>query len=219
MLTLYYHPFASFCQKALIAFYENDVPFDREIVDLGDPESRAAFQQVWPLAKFPVLRDEARGMVVPESSVIVDYLQRHYPGPVKLVPDDADLATRVHILDRVFDNYIAANVTKAVVDSLRPEGRSDPLGVEQAKAQIAIVYAMLDRELADGGWAAGGDFTLADCAAAPALFYSNIVVPFGEHRNLAAYYGRLAARPSFARAVDEARPYRHLFPLEWPAHY
>lgn len=219
MLKLYYHPFASFCQKALIALYENEVPFERELVDLGSPESRAAFQRVWRFAKFPVLRDEARGVTVPESSVIIAWLQHHYPGPVRLIPDDANMATRVHILDRVFDNYVAQSVTKVVIDTLRPEGRNDLDGVAQAKALIATAYDFLENELAQDGWAVGGQFTLADCAAAPALFYSNIVLPFGEHRNLAAYYQRLLARPSFARVVDEARPYRHLFPLAWPTDY
>ncbi|HEY0626737.1 MAG TPA: glutathione S-transferase family protein [Allosphingosinicella sp.] len=219
-LRLYYHPFASFCQKALIALYENGTKFEKELVDLGDPDSRAAFQKVWPFAKFPVLRDEARSVTVPESSVVIDYLQRHYPGPVRLIPEDPEVAMRAHVLDRVFDNYVATPLTKIVTDHFRAEGRRDPEGVEQARALIATSYKMLDDELTHGGeWAVGDALTLADCAAAPALFYSNIAVPFGEHRNLAAYYARLASRPSFARAVDEARPYRHVFPLEWPASY
>lgn len=218
-LKLHHHPFASFCQKALIAFYENELPFEGEIVDLGDAEQRAALQRLWPFAKFPVLADSARGATVPESSVIIFYLQSHYPGPVRLIPDDPDTATRVHVLDRVIDNYIAQSVTKVVTDRLRPAGREDPDGVAQAKALIATAYDLLESELAPGGWAAGADFTLADCAAAPALFYANIVVPFGGHPRLSAYYDRLLGRPSFARVVEEARPYRGLFPLEWPAGY
>lgn len=218
-LKLYYHPFASFCQKALIAFYENDIPFEPTLIDLGDPEQRAKLRQVWPFAKFPVLRDEARDATVPESSVIIAYLQSHYPGPARLIPDNPDVATRGHVLDRVFDNYVAQSVTKVVADALRPEGRNDPEGVAQAKALIATAYAMLEGELAADGWAAGIDFTLADCAAAPALFYANIVLPFGGYPRLAAYYRRLLGRPSFARVVEEARPYRELFPIVWPADY
>lgn len=218
-LKLYYHPFASFCQKTLIALYENETPFEPKLIDLGDPASRAELEAVWPFAKFPVLRDEARNATVPESSVIIAYQQGHYPGPVRLIPDNPDVATRVQVLDRVFDNYIAQSVTKTVIDTFRPEGRNDPDGVAQAKALIATAYDFLESELTEGGWAAGDDFTLADCAAAPTLFYANTIVPLGEHAKLAAYYQRLLARPSFARVVDEARPYRHLFPLEWPASY
>lgn len=218
-LKLYYHPFSSFCQKVLVALYENGAAFEREIVDLGDPEQSEALRRLWPLRKFPVLRDEERGLTIPESSVIVAYVERHHPGRAKLIPDDGDLALRVDALDRIFDNYVSMSVTKVVVDRIRPEGRRDPQGVEEARALIESAYGLLDSELPAGGWAAGEAFTLADCAAAPALFYSNIVVPFGRHSNLAAYYQRLLERPSFARAVDEARPYRHLFPLEWPASY
>lgn len=218
-LKLYYHPFASFCQKVLIALYENGTAFEREMIDLGDPASRTTLQQVWPLAKFPVLRDESRNLTIPESSVIIAHLDRQYRGPAPLIPHDPDLAVQVHILDRVFDNYIANSLTKIVIDTLRPEGKGDPQGVEDARAMIASTYAMLDPMLAHGSWAVGDTFTLADCAAAPALFYSNTAVPFAEHRNISAYYERLLARPSFARVVTEARPYRSLFPLEWPASY
>lgn len=218
-LTLYLHPFSSFCQKVLIALYENDTPFAPRVIDPGDPVSRGELEQVWPLAKFPVLRDEARNVTVPESSLIIDYLDRHYPGPRRLIPEDPDAAMRVHLWDRFFDNYVSTPLTKIVVDNFRPEGRHDPEGVDQAKALIASAYAIVERELGQGGWMAGEEFSLADCAAAPALFYANIAVPFGQHANLAAYYARLAARPSFARAVDEARPYRPMFPLAWPADY
>jgi len=219
MLRLYYHPFAAFCQKALVALYETGAPFEGEIVDLNDPDQRAALRRVWPMTKFPVLRDEARGVTVPESSAIVRYLDRHHAGAARLVPEDADAAIRVEVLDRVFDGYVAAPMQKIVTDSLRPEGRSDPFGVEEAKALISTAYATLDDALEAGGWAAGETFTLADCAAAPALFYANIVVPFAGHARLAAYYRRLLGRPSVARVIDEARPYRPLFPLPWPADY
>ncbi len=217
--TLYYHPFASFCQKVLIALYENGTPFEPRLIDLGAPASRAELLAVWPLSKFPVLRDVERDVTVPESSLIIDYLGRHYPGPSKLIPADPEEAMRVHLWDRLFDNYVANQLTKIVADQFRPEGRHDPDGVEQAKAMIAKAYVLIERDLPPGGWACGDGFTLADCAAAPALFYANIAVPFAGHPKLTAYYERLCARPSFARVIDEARPYRPLFPLEWPATY
>lgn len=218
-LTLYYHPFASFCQKVLIALYENDTPFEPRLINLGDPSSRAELERVWPLAKFPVLRDEARGLTIPESTVIITYLARHHPGPTRLVPEDEGLWLRSQILDRFFDDYLAVSVTKVVVDTFRPEGGADPVGVGEAKALIARAYDILDSELPEGGWAAGEAFTLADCAAAPALFYANTIVPFGARPRLSAYYRRLEQRPSFARVVEEARPYRDLFPLPWPDDY
>ena len=217
-LRLYYHPFSSFCQKALVALYEREVAFEREIVDLGDPEQRAALAALWPLAKFPVLRDEARGLTVPEASLIVGYLDRIAAGP-PLVPADADRALRVHILDRFFDLYVELPLQKIVGDSLRPTGEGDRFGVEEAKGQLARAWDILEGELPDAGWAEGESFTLADCAAAPALFYANIVAPFAGHPRVEAYFARLLARPSFARAVDEARPYRSFFPLGWPEGY
>jgi glutathione S-transferase len=217
-LTLHFHPFSSYCQKVLIALYERDVPFEGVVVDLGDPEQRAALERLWPLAKFPVLRDEARGVTVPESSLIVEYLDRVHPGPPPLLPREPGPALEVHVMDRFFDNYVMTPMQKAVADNFRPEGQRDPYGVEEAKTQLARVYAMLDETLADGReWAAGDSFSLADCAAAPALFYANMVQPFAGRSRVEAYYARLRVRPSFARAVDEARPYRHFFPLPWPA--
>lgn len=218
-LRLYFHPFASFCQKVLVALYEKGAAFEPEIVDLGDPASRAAFERVWPHAKFPVLVDEARGLTVPESSVIIAYLDRVVSEGAPLIPDDPDAAMRVHILDRLFDNYVHQPMQRVVADRLRPEEARDARGVAEARTLIARAYGLIEDRLGDQGWAAGDTFTLADCAAAPALFYANIVLPFGDHPRLAAYYQRLRARPSFARAVDEARPYRHFFPLEWPAGY
>jgi glutathione S-transferase len=211
-LKLYFHPFASFCQKALIAFYENHVPFEPIVIDLGDAASRAAFEAIWPMARFPVLRDDERDRLVPESSVIIEYLHLHYPGPVRLLPDDADAALTARMRDRFFDFYVAEPMQKIVGDRIRPAGKKDPHGVEAGRTLLQKAYAMLDGEMATRTWAAGEAFTLADCAAAPALFYANWVAPFEEHKNLAAYFGRLSERPSFARVVEEARPYRHLFP-------
>jgi glutathione S-transferase len=218
-LTLYYHPFASFCQKALIALYEHGTAFEPKLIDLGDPASRGELASVWPMARFPVLRDDARDAIVPESSLVIFYLDAFYPGAAKLIPADPDEAVRVHLLDRLIDNDIALQVTKIVTDTFRPDGGHDPVGVEQARAQIARSYGILEDRLGETGWAAGAGFSLADCAAAPALFYANVVVPFGGHRKIAAYFDRLLSRPSFARVVEEARPYRYLFPLEWPSDY
>jgi glutathione S-transferase len=215
-LTLYFHPFSSFCQKVLIALYENGTAFDRQVIDLGDPASRAELERVWPLAKFPVLRDEARQVTVPETSLIIDYLARHHPGPVELVPADPDAALRVQIWDRFFDNYFQVPMQKAMLDRFRPEGANDPHGVAEAKQLLSRAYAIVDAELGDRDWIAGNSFTLADCSAAPALFYSNLVQPFAEQGRLSAYFKRLLARPSFARAVNEARPFRHFLPINWP---
>ena len=212
-LKLYFHPLASFCWKALIALYENDTPFEPHVVDLANETSRAEFKKIWPIGKFPVLRDDARDVTVPESSIIIEYLSQHYPGRSQLVPTDADLARQTRLRDRFYDLYVHEPMQKIVGDRLRPPGKNDPHGVEQARAQLQTAYGMIDREMAAKTWAMGDAFTMADCAAAPALFYANKVLPFdGTHKNAAAYLGRLMERPSFARTVKEAQPYFGLFP-------
>jgi glutathione S-transferase len=212
-LKLYFHPLASFCWKALIALYENDTPFEPHVVDLVNETSRAEFKKIWPIGKFPVLRDDARDVTVPESSIIIEYLSQHYPGRSQLVPTDADLARQTRLRDRFYDLYVHEPMQKIVGDRLRPPGKNDPHGVEQARAQLQTAYGMIDREMAAKTWAMGDAFTMADCAAAPALFYANKVLPFdGTHKNAAAYLGRLMKRPSFARTVKEAQPYFALFP-------
>ena len=189
------------------------------MIDLSDPQSRAELERVWPLAKFPVLRDEARQVTVPETSLIIGYLARRHPGPVELVPADPDAALPVQIWDRFFDNYVQVPMQKAMLDRFRPEGASDPHGVAEAKQLLSKAYAIVDADLGDRDWIAGNAFTLADCSAAPALFYSNLVQPFAEHGRVSAYFRRLMARPSFARAVDEARLFRHFLPIRWPPDY
>lgn len=214
-LTLYYHPLASFCWKVLIALYENGTPFEPVIVDLGDPASKAAFLKVWPVGKFPVLRDESRGKTIPESTVITEYLARHYPGKIELLPADRDAALQARLGDRFYDCYVHAPMQKIVADKLRPAGKTDPYGVEQARAEILSSYDIVEAEMAGRRWATGDAYTLADCAASPALFYANKVQPFGEgHKNVAAYLDRLMRRPSFARVIEEAGPYFHLFPIK-----
>lgn len=215
-LTLYFHPFSSFCQKVLIALYENGTAFEPRVIDLRDPDSRAELERVWPLAKFPVLRDEARQVTVPETSLIIDYLARHFPGPTELVPADPDAALPVQIWDRFFDNYVQVPMQKAMLDRFRPEGASDPHGVAEARNLLSKAYAILDAELGSGGSIGDNGFTVADCSAAPALFYAKLVQPFAEHARVSAYFERLMARPSFARVLDEARPFRHFLPIDWP---
>ena len=214
-LKLYFHPLASFCWKALIALYENDTPFEPVVVDLGNAELRSAFAAVWPMAKFPVLQDAAQGSTVAEASVVIEYLDAFFPGRTRFVPRDAERAWQARMWDRVFDHYVHEPMQKIVGDRLRPEGGGDPVGVEQAKAQIREAYALLDREIGSKTWAMGSEFSLVDCAAAPSLFYAEIVVPFGpELKSLPAYLDRLMARPSFARVLQEAEPYFPLFPME-----
>ena len=212
-MRLYFHPFASFCQKVLVALYENDVPFEPHVVDLGDEASSAEFKRIWPIGKFPVLRDEARARTIPESSMIIEYLARHYPGKIELIPEDADLAWETRLRDRFYDLYVNVPMQKIVTDRVRPAGRNDPHGVEEARNLLRTAYRLIDREMETRTWAIGDAFSMADCAAAPAMYYANLVMPFRDtHRNAAAYLGRLMERPSFARVVEEAKPYSALFP-------
>jgi len=212
-MRLYFHPFASFCQKVLVALYENDVPFEPHVVDLGDEASSAEFKRIWPIGKFPVLRDEARARTIPESSMIIEYLARHYPGKTALVPEDADLAWETRLCDRFYDLYVNVPMQKIVTDRVRPAGRNDPHGVEEARSLLRTAYRLIDQEMETRTWAIGDAFSMADCAAAPAMYYANLVMPFRDtHRNAAAYLGRLMERPSFARVVEEAKPYSALFP-------
>ena len=212
-LKLYFHPLSSFCQKALIAFYENDTPFEPHIVDLANEVSNAEFKAIWPIGRFPVLRDEANDRTVPESSIIIEYLAQHYPGRTQLVPADRELARQTRLHDRFYDLYVNVPMQKIVTDKLRPPGKNDPHGVEEAKRLLLTACGMIEQEMATKTWAMGDAFSMADCAAAPALFYVNLTMPLGgTHRNAAAYLGRLMERPSFARALKEAQPYFALFP-------
>jgi glutathione S-transferase len=212
-LTLYFHPLSSFCQKVLIALYENGTPFTPRIINLGDPAERAELAALWPITKFPVLRDAARGRTVPESSVIIEYLDQHYPGETRFVPADPDLARQMRLSDRFFDLYVNVPMQKIVTDKLRPPGQSDAFGVEQAKALLSTSLAMLDKDMAGKTWAMGEAFTMADCAAAPPLFYANEVLPFeASHPHAWRYFSRLKERPSYARALAEMQPYWAMFP-------
>ncbi|MGE7371386.1 glutathione S-transferase family protein [Neorhizobium sp. NPDC001467] len=211
---LYSHPFSSYCQKVLIALYENNTDFETRT--LGEDDG--AYEELvalWPVKRFPMLKDG--GNVVHEATTIIEYLQVHHPGPVRLIPGDDAFAVTVRMLDRFFDNYISTPQQKIVFDALRDPDVRDPYGVREARDMLDAAYGWLDRHMESRNWAAGNVFTLADCAAAPSLFYADWSHPLGDRfAHVTAYRERLLARPSFARAVDEARPYRKNFPLGAP---
>lgn len=212
-LELFAHPFSSYCQKALIAFYENDIPFTYRMME--DPGAADELASLWPIRKFPFLRDDGR--IILETTIIIEHLHVRYPGPVRLIPDDPDLAVEARMLDRFFDNYVMTPQGKFVFDALRPPESRDPYGVDEARRMLDTSYAWLDQRMQSRSWAVGDSFTLADCAAAPSLFYADWTHRIPErYENLTAYRARLLKRPSFARAVDEARRFRHYFPLGAP---
>ncbi|MBV8799873.1 MAG: glutathione S-transferase family protein [Alphaproteobacteria bacterium] len=212
-LKLYSHPLSSFCQKVLIALYENGTPFEAKMVNFGDEASRSEFVSVWPMAKIPVLVDGKRDQVVPETSIIIEYLDQHYPGRCRLIAADPDLARQTRLRDRFFDLYVHMQMQKIVGDRLRPEDKRDLFGVAEARRLLSTALELIDESMAGKEWAMGEDFTMADCAAAPALWYANEAQPFADtHPNTFDYLERLKARPSFSRALREAEPYLHLFP-------
>ncbi|HEX3887604.1 MAG TPA: glutathione S-transferase family protein [Phenylobacterium sp.] len=214
-LQLFAHPFSSYSQKALVALYENKTPFTLRMLSPDDPSAGEELTARWPLRRFPILADGDRTIL--EASIIIEHLQGHYPGPVRLIPINADEALEVRMLDRVFDNYVSTPQLTIVFDATRDAQDHDTIGVAQARATLDKTYAWLDERMADREWAAAGRFSLADCAAAPALLYADWTHPIDTGlKNLLAYRRRLLARPSFARAVNEARPYRHFFPLGAP---
>ncbi|PXV59095.1 glutathione S-transferase [Dyella jiangningensis] len=218
-LRLYMHPLAAYCHKGLIALYENGTPFHPHLVDLADDRQRAEFYALWPIGKFPVLDDRSRGCLVPESSIIIEYLARHYPGQVALVPADEDDAREVRFRDRFFDLYVMDPTQKVITDRLRPPGEHDRFGVAQARDKLRAALDLIEHEFVrDNGkrlWAAGHRYSMADCAASPALFYANFVIPLeDDHPQTAAYLLRLMERPSFARVLREAQPYLHMVPRE-----
>ncbi|MEO6075917.1 MAG: glutathione S-transferase family protein [Dokdonella sp.] len=214
-LKLYAHPFSSYCQKVLIALYENDTPFESKMLDGEHPANFAEFASLWPIKKFPLLVDNER--VIIEASTIIEYLGMHHPGTVTLIPTDSAQAFEVRMMDRFFDNYISTPQQKIVFDSIRTVDQRDPCGVADARAMLDTSYEWLDKVMEGREWATGENFSLADCGAAPFLFYADWTYRIDQRfSNVHAYRNRLLARPSFARAVDEARPYRDLFPLGAP---
>lgn len=214
-LQLYYHPLSSYSMKALVALYENGTPFECRMLSPEHGDNFAQFAGLWPIRKFPLLRDGER--TVMEASIVIEYLAQHYPGPVPLLPADPDAALEVRLMDRFFDNYIATPQQKLVADVLRPADQRDAYGVAEARQKLETAYAWLDGVMAHRTWAAGEEFSMADCAAAPFLLYAHWSHPIpAQHAHVMAYLARLRARPSFARCWAEAKPYRHMFPLGVP---
>ncbi|MGH8214237.1 MAG: glutathione S-transferase family protein [Rhodanobacteraceae bacterium] len=214
-MQLYGHPFSSYTQKALIALYENATAFKFQMLAPENPGIYAEFAKRWPIQRFPLLVEGARQVM--EATSIIEYLGVHHPGPSRLIPADPDAAIEVRMLDRFFDNYIHAHMQRIVANQLRPEADRDPFGVEEARRTLETSYAWLDQRMAGHEWAAGDTFSLADCAAAPALFYADWTHGIDpKFTNVRTYRARLLARASFARCVKEARPYRPLFPLGAP---
>ena len=211
MLTLYAHPLSSYCWKALIALYENDTPFELHMLDQS---SWAAYAETWPIARMPALKDSDRDQFVPEASIVIEYLDQHYPGRTRFLPRDADAARDVRLWDRFFDHYVQTPMQKIVGDRLRPDGAKDAHGVEDAKRLLATSYGVLEKQLGERQFAVGDGFSMADCAAAPALFYASRNVALDGHPRCAAYLERLQQRPSFTRTLKEAEPFFHLYPAD-----
>jgi glutathione S-transferase len=209
-LTLYYHPLASFCHKVLIALYENGIEFEKRLINLADGVDRAELQAIWPLCKFPVIRDQARARELPETTIIIEYLDRFFAGEHPMIPPDWEDALDVRLWDRIFDNYVQIPMQRIVSD--RMGGAKGDLSNERATLETA--YAMIDQRMASRTWAAGRGFSMADCAAGPALFFAGAVQPFpAKFGHLRAYFDRLTDRPSFQRVLEEAKPYFPLFPF------
>ena len=214
-LQLFAHPFSSYCWKVLIALWENEIPFTYRPLGPEHPENGAEWAQRWPMRKMPVLVDGDRTIV--ETSAIIEHLQLEHGGPTKLIPQPGPAAVEVRMLDRIFDNYVMTPMNKLVADAMRAPEARDAQGCTDARQTLDTIYAWLDETMKDRDWSAGGGFSLADCAAAPALFYADWAheIP-AELPALRSYRARLLSRPTVVRAVEEARPYRGFFPLGAP---
>jgi glutathione S-transferase len=213
MLELYGHPFSSYTWKVLIPLYADETAFEFRQVPENE-QNYAELKRIWPFGRFPLLVDDGKPVI--ESTPIIEHLQAHYPGPNVWIPD-GDFGREVRFLDRFFDLYVMDNMQAIVGDALRADGSRDPYGVANARERLNVAYGWLEANLPESGWAAGESFTLADCAAAPSLFYADWVEEIGDTRpKLRAYRARLLAHPTVARVVDEARPYRPYFPLGAP---
>jgi glutathione S-transferase len=211
-LILHLHPLSSCCWKVLIALYENGTPFEPRVVDLGDAQARAAYAALWPTAKIPLLQDGER--VVPETSLQIEYLDGRYPGPVRLLPAAPEAGFEARLWDRLFDCYVMTPMQRYVALARRPPDQRDPAGQQALIEQLAMAYDLIEARLPGSEWALGSGFGLADCAAAPALFYAQSILPFGVERpRLAAYFERLMARPSVQRVIREAQPFFKYYPL------
>lgn len=214
-LTFYFHPLSSFCQKVLIALYENKTPFTGCIVDLSDTHAKTSFLKLWPTGKIPLLLDQRNNRTVPETTIMIEYLDGHYPGSSPLLPEDSTARLEARLWDRLFDLYVQLPMQKVVGDKYRADGERDPRGVAEALSTLRMAYGMIERGIEGRTWAAGETFTMADCAAAPALIYASIVEPLPQDcKRLAAYFERLLERPTVKRTLVEARPYFQLFLLK-----
>lgn len=211
-LILHYHPLSSYCWKALIALYEKGVPFEARVVNLGDADARAAYKALWPTGKIPLLEDE--GAVVPETSIMIEHLDRRYPVTIALLPSDPDAQLKARLWDRLYDAYVMTPMQRHIAQLLRPENERDARTLEETRSEIATAYGLIEERMGDHDYAAGDAFTIADCAAAPSLFYAATIVPFPEgHAKLAAYFERLLARPSVARVIAQAQPFFQYYPM------
>ena len=214
-LCLFAHPFSSYCQKALMALYENSIPFNLRLLSSDGAGTGQEFASRWPIKRMPMLVDGNN--VVREATVIIEYIDQKYRGAVRLIPEEPSAALDSRFMDRFFDNYIMTPMQKIVSNKIRPAEHRDPYGVDEAKTLLDTAYGWLDDIMSNRHWATGDSFTLADCAAAPSLFYADWSHPIDDKfANVRSYRKRLLERPSFARAVDEARQYRPLFPLGAP---
>jgi len=213
-LVLHLHPLSSYCHKVLIGLYENGTPFTAKTVNLQDENERGTYVKLSPFGKIPALEDTARGKAVNESSTILEYVERHYPGRVTLFPRDTDAMITVRMWDRFLDQYLHQPMQRVVAENFRPDGAKDSFGVDEARKSIRRSYDHLEKCLANMPYAGGVEFSLADCAAAPALFYAQAAVPFADsHPNIARYFERLLVRPSYARTLEGAKPFLKYFPL------
>ena len=211
-LVLHYHPLSSYCHKVLIALYEMGLPFEPRLLNLGDPQQKEAFLALWPTGKMPLLEDGGR--IVPETSIIIEYLQQQHQGEARLLPSAAAACLDVRLWDRLSDQYVMSPMQAVVAQQLRPPQARDEQVAEQARATLRMACDLLEQQLGEQAWLAGPDFTLADCAAAPALFYARTIVPFGaQHVRLSAYFERLLLRPSVARVLLEAKPFLQYYPF------
>jgi len=211
-LQVHLHPLSSYCWKVLIALYEQGTPFEARVVNFGDAEARAAFRALWPAGKIPLLVDGER--VVPETSIQIEYLEHRYPGRTSLLPAEFEAQLAVRLWDRLFDQYVMTPMQRHIGQLLRPEADRDALTLSGTRQELASAYALIETRMGEHTWAAGESFTMADCAAAPSLFYAAVVQPFApEQVRLAAYFERLVARPSVQRVIAEAQPFFQYFPL------
>lgn len=212
-ITFYGHHFSSYCQKALIAFYEHELDFTFREIDFQNEDIMQELGAHWPIKKMPVIVDQGRSVI--ESSIIVEYVDNYYHTGIRLIPQDAERALETRFMDRFFDNYVATPQIKFVIDAMRSTNEKDPYGVTKARQMLDTSYAWLNDRMKDCLWAIGDEFTLADCAAGPHLFYAHWCHPIDKrHEHLHAYRNRLMARPSFARCIEQGRPFRKFFPLE-----